>query len=303
MANHIIRDLISEIRGGFFSIICDEYTDISNKEQLTICIRWVDKELEPHEDFIGFYNVPDIGVETTVSAIKDVLLTLQLSLVNCRGQCYDGASNMMGHKTGVAKRIQDLKALSGKRVACLTKDVLQKIRNDTSFRSFYDVVLLKSKSCPSMSGPMLPRRIHAPRRIEIGTGEPTYPVTAQYYYRRIYFEAIDLMMNVIDQRFDQPSFDTYANRKSLLIKTLNSRDKSEELKFMEKLYNDDVNISVLTAQMEILKVLLKDGDYFCFDDIIVKIKELLNLEREMIKEVMTLCKLILVNLALNQCSR
>ena len=29
---------------------------------------------------------------------------------------------------------------------------------------------------------------------------------------------------------------------------------------MEKLYNDDVNISVLTAQMEILQVLLKDSD-------------------------------------------
>ena len=35
--------------GGFFSIICDEHTDISNKEQLTICIPWVDKELEAHE--------------------------------------------------------------------------------------------------------------------------------------------------------------------------------------------------------------------------------------------------------------
>ena len=34
---------------------------------------------------------------------------------------------------------------------------------------------------------------------------------------------------------------------------------------MEKLYNDDVNISMLTAQMEILQVLPKDGDYFCFD--------------------------------------
>ena len=45
---------------------------------------------------------------------------------------------------------------------------------------------------------------------------------------------------------------------SLLIKTLNSQDKSEELKFMEKLYNDDVNIPVLTAQMEILQVLLKE---------------------------------------------
>ena len=41
---------------------------------------------------------------------------------------------------------------------------------------------------------------------------------------------------------------------------------------MEKLHCDDVNISGLTAQMEILQVLLKDGDYFCFDDIIVKLK-------------------------------
>ena len=61
LANHVIRDLVLKIRGGFFSIICDEYTDISNNEQLTICIRWVDKELEAHEDFLGFYNVPEIG--------------------------------------------------------------------------------------------------------------------------------------------------------------------------------------------------------------------------------------------------
>ena len=57
MANQVIRDLVLEIRGDFFSIICDEFTDISNKEQLNICIRWVDKELEAHEDFLGVYNV------------------------------------------------------------------------------------------------------------------------------------------------------------------------------------------------------------------------------------------------------
>ena len=53
----------------------------------------------------------------------------------------------------------------------------------------------------------------------------------------MYFEAIDLMINAIDQ----PSFDTDIKMESLLIKTLNSQDKSEELKFMEKLYNDDGN--------------------------------------------------------------
>ena len=45
MANHGICNLVSESRGGFFSIICDEYIDISNKEQITIWIRWADIEL------------------------------------------------------------------------------------------------------------------------------------------------------------------------------------------------------------------------------------------------------------------
>ena len=88
---------------------------------------------------------------------------------------------MFSHTDNLSRTLQQTKmsALSGKRVACLTKDFLQKMRNDTSFRSFYDVVLLKSKSYPSMSRPMLPRRTRVPRRIEIGTGDPTYPVTAQ----------------------------------------------------------------------------------------------------------------------------
>ena len=87
MANHVIRDLVSEIRVGFFSIICGEYTDIFNKEQLAMCIQRVDNELEAHEDYFGFFNAPDIGADTIVSAIKDVLLKLELSLFSCRGQC------------------------------------------------------------------------------------------------------------------------------------------------------------------------------------------------------------------------
>ena len=65
---------------------------------------------------------------------------------------------------------------------------------------------------------------------------------------------------------------------SLLDKALNSQDNSTELQFTEKFYGDDIDIKMLTAKMEILKVLLKDGNFLCFDDIIVKIKELLTPE-------------------------
>lgn len=39
-------------------------------------------------------------------AIKDILLRSNLSLKKCRGQTYDGASNMMGKKSGVATQIK-----------------------------------------------------------------------------------------------------------------------------------------------------------------------------------------------------
>lgn len=35
-------------------------------------------------------------------SIKDSILRLGLELSNCRGQCYDGASVMAGHKAGVS---------------------------------------------------------------------------------------------------------------------------------------------------------------------------------------------------------
>ena len=45
MAHQVQRDLVNDIGSNIFSIIADEYTDINNQEQLTICLRWVDDTL------------------------------------------------------------------------------------------------------------------------------------------------------------------------------------------------------------------------------------------------------------------
>ena len=47
----------------------------------------------------------NITAETLTDSIKDALLQLQIDLSMCRGQCYDGASNMSGAKNGVAAQI------------------------------------------------------------------------------------------------------------------------------------------------------------------------------------------------------
>ena len=85
--------------------MCDEGTDCSNLEKLSFNIRSVDDDLEVHEDFLGFYKVDNVKSDTTVAAIKDSLLRFNLSLESCRGEIYDGASNMLGKKSGVATQL------------------------------------------------------------------------------------------------------------------------------------------------------------------------------------------------------
>ena len=74
--------------------MADETRDVSNSEQLGIVIRWVDTDYIIHEDFIGMVHVPGTRASTLITAIKDVLIRCMLPLDNCRGQAYDGASNM-----------------------------------------------------------------------------------------------------------------------------------------------------------------------------------------------------------------
>jgi len=107
MALHVLRQINCNIgKHGFFTIMADECTDVSNKEQFTICIRWTDDDINDYEDFIGLYNVGTIDANCLFATIRDVLIRMNLSLSSCRGQCYDGASNMAGSKNGVATQIQ-----------------------------------------------------------------------------------------------------------------------------------------------------------------------------------------------------
>ena len=88
--------------------MADETTDSSNREQVTLILRQVTKELEVHEEFLVLYHVASIDAAMLTTAIKDVLIRMNLPFNKLCGQCYDGASAMSSSKRGVAKRISDL---------------------------------------------------------------------------------------------------------------------------------------------------------------------------------------------------
>ena len=104
MSLRILREITSAMQKAlFYTVMVDETTDCSNKEQAVLVIRWVDGDLNVHESFIGLYSVPAIDANTLTTIIKNSLVRLNLSMNKIRGQCYNGASNMAGAKKGVSK--------------------------------------------------------------------------------------------------------------------------------------------------------------------------------------------------------
>ena len=58
-----------------------------------------------HEDFVGYYEPPDIKSDTIVTAAKDSLIRIHLSVNDLKAHAYDEASNMFGKNTGVSVQI------------------------------------------------------------------------------------------------------------------------------------------------------------------------------------------------------
>ena len=108
VGDYINDNLSQEIRNSkYFSVMADEAADISNKENLSVAIRFLDSTNVIWEEFVGFYLCED---GTTGEAIKNLIICavgeLSLSMADCRGQCYDGAGNMSGRLNGASSLIR-----------------------------------------------------------------------------------------------------------------------------------------------------------------------------------------------------
>ena len=108
MAHQVLRNLVSNIKEAkYYSITCDETQDASGKEQFGVSIRWVDSQYSINEDLLGMHEVEQTDAATLSAVLKDCLVRFSLSLNDLHGQAYDGASNMAGKLSGVAKRVLD----------------------------------------------------------------------------------------------------------------------------------------------------------------------------------------------------
>ncbi|XP_031248553.1 zinc finger MYM-type protein 1-like [Pistacia vera] len=91
-----INKLISDLGDVFFSILVDEARDGSNKKQMTIILRYVNKRRCVVECLLIIMHVTDTTALSLMIGIETLFSKYNLSISRLRGQGYDGASNMGG---------------------------------------------------------------------------------------------------------------------------------------------------------------------------------------------------------------
>ncbi|XP_022858370.1 zinc finger MYM-type protein 1-like [Olea europaea var. sylvestris] len=96
-----INVIIKDVGDSLFSILVDEFCDVSMKEQMSIVLRYVDNSGHVNERFIGIEHVTSTTALSLKDAIDKVFSRYNLSMSRLRGQGYDGASNMLGKFNGL----------------------------------------------------------------------------------------------------------------------------------------------------------------------------------------------------------
>ena len=88
-----------------FAVIVDETPDTSHKEQLSITVRYV-HEADIEERLLALRILDETTSEILFETLCAVLQSHGVDVSNMRGQCYDGASNVSGKRTGLQARIK-----------------------------------------------------------------------------------------------------------------------------------------------------------------------------------------------------
>ena len=148
----------------------------------------------------------------------------------------DNLSSTLQHKS--------MSAAEGQVLAKMTVQTLKSYRDDRSFDLFWESTRKRAQSL-EVDEPRLPRWCKLPRRYDEGLSDGDFHDTPASFYKQKYFEALDLMINCIERRFDQPGYHIFQSMESLLIKACMQDDFESELKDVYETYQDDLDKELL----------------------------------------------------------
>ena len=136
-----------------------------------------------------------------------------------------------------------------------------------------------------------------------GNAEPEFPTEVKSHYRQIYFEAFDTVIGCLEKRFLQGDYvNHYQQLESLLFKAVKGAPFQNELTAVCDFYKDDLNISLLETQLQILHTKLSECCDLKVPEIVKEFRNLPKWQQELMQQVKIAIKLWLLAPATNAVS-
>ena len=133
------------------------------------------------------------------------------------------------------------------------KNFLLRHRSTNNFGIFYKSAITESKNLTDK--PALPRKRRIPRRIDSGSEGHSFSLPEEYF-RSQYFEALDVVINELECRFDQEDLKLLKEVENLLIESCNKHAVLPSRQLIE-FYKSDINFQSLETQLSMLPDFVK----------------------------------------------
>ena len=135
-------------------------------------------------------------------------------------------------------------------MAAKSVETLKRIRSYEMFELFWKHVESLRVNTDTKE-PAPPRQRKAPLRYEVGGGDSFHFDSVEDHYRQKFFEAIDLAVTSIEDRFNRPGFLVYQKLEEVIIKAANKEDYTNELEEIVSFYGNDFDTDELSTQLDI----------------------------------------------------
>ena len=186
-------------------------------------------------------EVTDTEIKSHIIGVSAQMTSFEYLFGTLLGEC------ILRNIDNLSKTLQnpEMSAAEAQDIVKLTTSTLQSIRTTEMFDQFWAQVIQYASGGINVGSPELSRKWKAPRRLEIGCGEPSFAQSPKDLYRRHYFEALDLALEAIRDRFDKDVYHTYKNLQDVLLKVARGLAYGPELKAVLDFYGSDFDQSQL----------------------------------------------------------
>ena len=306
-SNEIIKLIkMSPRRDNIFQKIKTEIGDNSTPNIRKLCpTRWTVRANSMRSIIENYETLTDVWQEALSDADGDVKARLNgVASIMEKFDYFFGLSlgeMLLRHSDNLSKALQkkDLSASEGLSLAQDTLITLKSLRNDERFDNLWAKVNLDASRL-NIDEAKLPRKRKKPARYDDGSNDENQSLTAKDHYKNLYFEALDLLIKSITDRFQGPGFESYRNLEDLLLKCANGEPYQDEFDHVTKFYKDDLDPYMLETQLMTFGATFPKHEKITIQDI--KQFMLLPGKRELMKQISVILKLILVIPATNASS-